>query len=121
MTPKSNRKAKSPTNKQGREIEQESPSSPPPAPNKRVDMISWGQNSNSTYETKSQTDEDTPPPQVTKYNQNTRPPSMRFFIFKRKNKMNKIRELLEKPIQKKTECKPSIAIRLGGRDITDQH
>ncbi|KAG2288460.1 hypothetical protein Bca52824_048064 [Brassica carinata] len=82
MTPKSNRKAKSPTNKQGREIEQESPSSPPPAPNKRVDMISWGQNGNSTYETKSQTDEDTPPPQVMKYNPNTRPPSMRFSNFK---------------------------------------
>ncbi|KAF3556024.1 hypothetical protein F2Q69_00013775 [Brassica cretica] len=42
MTPKSNRKAKFPTNKRGREIEHESPSSPPPAQKKRVDMISWG-------------------------------------------------------------------------------
>ena len=82
-------------------------------------MISWGQNNKATDEIKSQTEgkirfkiavaihtlektnEDTPPPQVMKYNQNTRPPSMRFSNFKRKNEMNKIRELLEKPIQKK--------------------
>ena len=82
-------------------------------------MISWGQNNKATDEIKSQTEgkirfkiavaihtlektnEDTPPPQVMKYNQNTRPPSMRFSNFKRKNEMNKICELLEKPIQKK--------------------
>ncbi|KAG2249634.1 hypothetical protein Bca52824_089262 [Brassica carinata] len=56
VTPKSHQKAKVPTNKRGREIEQESPSSPPPAPKKRVDMISWGQNSNTTDEIKSQTE-----------------------------------------------------------------
>ncbi|KAF3577130.1 hypothetical protein DY000_02031635 [Brassica cretica] len=95
MTPKSNRKAKFPTNKRGREIEHESPSSPPPAPKKRVDMISWGQNSNTTDEIKSQTegkicfeisvailtlenpDEVTPPPRVTPYNPNTKPPYVR--------------------------------------------
>ena len=120
MTPKSTRKTKVPTNKRGREIEQESPSSPPPAPKKSVDMISWGQNSKTTDEIKSQTegkfrfeisvairtleksDEDTPPPQVAKYNQNTRPPSAKLPNSKRKNKMTKIRELLEKPIQKKS-------------------
>ena len=82
-------------------------------------MISMGQNSNKTDEIKSQTegkirfeisvairtlekpDEDTPPPHVTKYNPNTRPPSPKFLNFKKKNKMTKIRELLEKPIQKK--------------------
>ncbi|KAG2266266.1 hypothetical protein Bca52824_073345 [Brassica carinata] len=53
---KTNDEAKVPTNKRGREIEQESPSSPPPAPKKRVDMISWGQNSNTTDEIKSQTE-----------------------------------------------------------------
>ena len=80
-------------------------------------MISWGQNSNTTDEIKNQTegkirfeisvaihtlekpDEDTPPPQVTKYNPNKRPPSPKFLNFKQKNKMTKIRELLEKPIQ----------------------
>ena len=56
MTPKTNRKAKVTTNKRGREIEQESPSSPLPAPKKGVDMISWGQNSNTTDEIKSQTE-----------------------------------------------------------------
>ncbi|XP_013608405.1 PREDICTED: uncharacterized protein LOC106315203 [Brassica oleracea var. oleracea] len=117
VTPKSNRKAKVPMNKRGMEIEHESPSSPPPTLKKRVDMISWGQNSNTTDEFKSQTegkirleisvaihkiekpDEDTPPPQVTKYNPNKRPPSPKFLNFKQKNKMTKIRELLEKPIQ----------------------
>ncbi|XP_009107612.2 uncharacterized protein LOC103833272 [Brassica rapa] len=86
VTPKSNRKTKVPTNKRGREIEQESPSSPPPAPKKRVGMILWGQNSKATDEIKSQTegkicfeitvairtlektDEDNTPPQVMKYN-----------------------------------------------------
>ncbi|WZZ70443.1 hypothetical protein YC2023_081813 [Brassica napus] len=56
VTPKSNRKAKATTNKRGREIEQESPNYLPPAPNKRVDMISWGQNSNATDEVKNQTE-----------------------------------------------------------------
>uniref|UniRef100_M4DC13 Uncharacterized protein n=1 Tax=Brassica campestris TaxID=3711 RepID=M4DC13_BRACM len=86
VTPKSNRKTKGPTNKRGRGIEQESPSSPPPAPKKRVGMILWGQNSKATDEIKSQTegkicfeitvairtlektDEDNTPPQVMKYN-----------------------------------------------------
>ncbi|WZZ51363.1 uncharacterized protein LOC125585930 [Brassica napus] len=121
MTPKSNRKAKFPTNKRGREIEHESPSSPPPAPKKRVDMISWGQNNNTTDEIKSQTegkicfeisvailtlenpDEVTPPPRVTPYNPNTKPPYVKISNFKRKNKMAKIRELLEKPTQKKRQ------------------
>ena len=84
--------AKIPTNKRGREIEQGSPSSPPPAPKKRVDMISWGPNNNTTDEIKSQTegkihfeitisirtlekiDETTPPPSITKYNPDTEPP-----------------------------------------------
>ncbi|XP_013673588.2 uncharacterized protein LOC106377920 [Brassica napus] len=56
VTAKSNRKAKFSTNKRGRETEQESPSSPPPAPKKRVDMISWGPNNNATDEIKSQTE-----------------------------------------------------------------
>ncbi|KAF3569551.1 hypothetical protein DY000_02016020 [Brassica cretica] len=56
VTPKSNRKDKFPTNKIGREIEQESPSSPPPAPKKRVDMILWGLNNNATDEIKSHTE-----------------------------------------------------------------
>ncbi|XP_048623911.1 uncharacterized protein LOC125592631 [Brassica napus] len=99
----SNRKTKALTNKRGREIEHESP---------------WGQNSNTTDEIKSQTegkirfeisvairtlenpDEVTPPPCVTPYNQNTKPPSVKISNFKRKNKMTKTRELLEKPIQK---------------------
>ncbi|KAF2547902.1 hypothetical protein F2Q70_00022598 [Brassica cretica] len=119
MTPKPNQKSKVSTNKRGREIEQESPSSPPPAPKKRVDMISWGPSNNATNETKSQTegkirfeisvairtlenpDEATPPPRVTQYNPNTKPPCVKIYNFKRKNKMTKIRELLEKPIQKK--------------------
>ncbi|KAF2559583.1 hypothetical protein F2Q68_00016814 [Brassica cretica] len=139
VTPKSNRKSKLPTNKRGREIEQESPSSPPPAPKKRVDMNSWGPSNNATNETKSQTkgkfrfeisvairtlenpDEATPPPRVTQYNPNTKPPCVKISNFKRNNKMTKIRELQEKPIQKKTECRLSIAIYLGGRDTTDQH
>ena len=50
VTRKYNRKTKVPTNKREREIEQESPSSPPPALKKRVDMISWGQNSKATDE-----------------------------------------------------------------------
>ena len=83
-------------------------------------MISWGQNSNTTDEIKSQTegkirfeisvairtfenpDEVTPPPRVTPYNPNTKPPYVKISNFKRKNKMTKIRELLEKPTQKKT-------------------
>ncbi|KAG2292929.1 hypothetical protein Bca52824_039598 [Brassica carinata] len=119
MTPKTNRKAKVTTNKRGREIEQESPSSPLPAPKKGVDMISWGQNSNTTDEIKSQTegkirfeisvaihtlenpDEVTPPPHVTPYNPNIKPPYVNISNFKRKSKKTKIRELLEKPTQKK--------------------
>ncbi|KAF2573456.1 hypothetical protein F2Q70_00004138 [Brassica cretica] len=41
-TPKANRKTKGSSNKKNRETELESPSSTPPAPNKRVYMISWG-------------------------------------------------------------------------------
>ncbi|KAG2282771.1 hypothetical protein Bca52824_053991 [Brassica carinata] len=40
-TPKTNRKIKGSSNKTNRETELESPSSPPPEPKKRVDMISW--------------------------------------------------------------------------------
>ncbi|KAG2297636.1 hypothetical protein Bca52824_044305 [Brassica carinata] len=55
VTPKSIRKAKATTNKRGREVEHESPNSSPPAPKKRVYMISWEQNSNATDEIKNQT------------------------------------------------------------------
>ncbi|KAF3540465.1 hypothetical protein F2Q69_00022754 [Brassica cretica] len=40
-TPKTNRKIKGSSNKTNRKTELESPSSPPPEPKKRVDMISW--------------------------------------------------------------------------------
>ncbi|KAG2276578.1 hypothetical protein Bca52824_059133 [Brassica carinata] len=81
-------------------------------------MISWGLNCNATDEIKNQTegkirfeisvairtlknpDEVTPPPCITPYSPNTKPPSVKVSNFKRKNKMTKIRELLEKPIQK---------------------
>ena len=56
VTPKSNRKAKVSSNKRGREIETESPSSPPTAPKKRVDIISWETNNNTTDEIKSKTE-----------------------------------------------------------------
>ncbi|KAG2270736.1 hypothetical protein Bca52824_065291 [Brassica carinata] len=118
VTPKSNRKSKVSTNKRGSEIEQESLSSPPLAPKKRVDMISWGPSNNATNKTKSQTEgkihfeisvaictlenpkEATPPPRLTQYSPNTKHPCVKFSNFKRKNKMTKIRELPEKPIQK---------------------
>ncbi|KAF3607026.1 hypothetical protein DY000_02047444 [Brassica cretica] len=76
-------------------------------------MISWGPNNNSTDEIKSQTegkirfeitvairtlektDEITPPLSVTQYNPNTEFPHGKISNFKRKNKMTKIRELLE--------------------------
>ena len=82
-------------------------------------MISWGQDSNTTDEIKSQTkgkirfeisvavrtlenpDEVTPPPRVPSYNPNTKPPYIKISNFKRKNKMTKIHELLEEPTQKK--------------------
>ncbi|XP_013709167.2 uncharacterized protein LOC106412825 [Brassica napus] len=123
VTPKSNRKAKVPTNKRGREIEHESPSSQPPAPKKRVDMISWGPNNNATDKIKSQTegkvrfkitiairtlektDEATTPPIVTQYNLNTESPRGKIPNFKRKNKMTKIRELLKKPIAQQIKKK----------------
>ncbi|KAF3559616.1 hypothetical protein F2Q69_00011034 [Brassica cretica] len=91
VTPKSNRKAKVSTNKRGRETEQESPSSPPPAPKKRVNMISWGPNNNATDKIKSHTegkicfeitvairtlenpDEATLPPSITQKRQNADP------------------------------------------------
>ncbi|XP_013673626.1 uncharacterized protein LOC106377959 [Brassica napus] len=116
VTPKSNRKAKVSTNKRGRETEQESPSSPPPAPKKRVDMILWGPNNNTTDEIKSQTewkicfeitvaictlenpDEATLPPSITQYHPNIKSPCGKISNFKRMNKITEIRELLEKPI-----------------------
>ncbi|KAF2556341.1 hypothetical protein F2Q68_00017378 [Brassica cretica] len=106
---------RAPTNKIGRETEPESPSSPPPAPKKRVNMFSWGPNNNTTDEIKNQTegkicievtvairtleksDEATPPPSVTQYNPNTESPCGKIPNFKRKNKMTKIHKLLEKP------------------------
>ena len=109
--------AKIPTNKRGREIEQGSPSSPPPAPKKRVDMISWGPNNNATNEIKSQTegkirfkntvairtlenpDEATLPPSITQYNSNIKSPCGKIPNFKRKNKMTKICEATGK-----TDC-----------------
>ncbi|KAG2287633.1 hypothetical protein Bca52824_047237 [Brassica carinata] len=128
---------------EGRDTEQESPSSPPPAPKKRVDMILWGPNTNATDKIRRQTegkirfeitvailtlenpDEATPPPSIAQYNPNMKPPCGKIPNFKRKNKMTKIRELLEKQIalqiQKKTECRPLITICLGGRDTTNQH
>ena len=106
-------------------------------------MILWGLNNNATDEIKShtegkirfeitiairtleKTDEATSPPSVTQYNPDTESPRGKIPNFKRKNKMTKIRELLEKPIalqiQKKTEYKPLITIFLGGRDTTDHH
>ncbi|KAF3541570.1 hypothetical protein F2Q69_00023050 [Brassica cretica] len=88
-------------------------------------MISWGPNRNTTDEVKNQTegkicievtvairtleksDEATPPPSVTQYNPNTESPYGKIPNFKRKNKMTKIRKLLEKPtalqIQKKRQ------------------
>ncbi|KAF2592848.1 hypothetical protein F2Q70_00042284 [Brassica cretica] len=92
VTPIPNQKAKISTNKRGRETEPVSPSSPPPASKKRVHMISWGLNSNTTDEIKNQTegkicievmvairtleksDEATPHPSVTQYNPNTESP-----------------------------------------------
>ncbi|XP_013583260.1 PREDICTED: uncharacterized protein LOC106292190 [Brassica oleracea var. oleracea] len=56
VTPKPNQKSKVSTNKRGRKTEPESPSSPPPASKKRVNMISWGPNSNTTDEIKNQTE-----------------------------------------------------------------
>ena len=106
-------------------------------------MISWRYNNNATDKIKSQTegkihfeitiairslektDEATPPPSVNHYNPDSESPRGKISNFKRKNKMTKIRELLEKPIalqiQKKTEYKPLITIFLGGRDTTDHH
>ncbi|KAF2567899.1 hypothetical protein F2Q70_00027814 [Brassica cretica] len=100
VTPKSNRKAKVSTKKRGMETERESPSSPPPAPKKRVDMISWGPNNNATDEIKSQTegkirfeitvaihtlenpDEATIPPSITQYNTNIKSPCGKIPNFK---------------------------------------
>ncbi|KAF3604931.1 hypothetical protein DY000_02049872 [Brassica cretica] len=77
-------------------------------------MISWGPNNNATDKIKSQTegkirfeitiaihtlentDEATPPPSVTQYNPDIESPRGKIPNFKRKNKMTKIRELLEK-------------------------
>ncbi|KAF2616541.1 hypothetical protein F2Q68_00039812 [Brassica cretica] len=100
-------------------------------------MIPWGANNNATDEIKSRTegkirfeitiairtlektDEATPPLSVTE------PPRGKIPNFKRKNKMTKICELLEKKIalqiQKTTEYRPLITICLGGRDTTDHH
>ena len=78
-------------------------------------MISWGPNNNATDKIKSQTkgkirfeitvanrtletpDEATLPPSIYQYNRNIKSPSGKIPNFKRKNKMTKIRELLEKP------------------------
>ena len=74
-----------------------------------------GPNNNATDEIKSQTvgkirfkntvairtlekpDEATLPPSITQYNSNIKSPCGKIPNFKRKNKMTKIRELLEKP------------------------
>ncbi|KAF2593556.1 hypothetical protein F2Q70_00042441 [Brassica cretica] len=104
VTPKSNPKTKVSTNKRGRETEQESPSSPPPAPKKRVDMISWGPNTNTAegkirfeimlaIRTLENPDEATPPPSITHYNPNMKSPCGKIPNFKQKNKMTKIREI----------------------------
>ncbi|KAF3512246.1 hypothetical protein F2Q69_00006249 [Brassica cretica] len=91
-TPKANQKTKGSSNKRGRETEQESPSSPPPAPKKIIDMISWGPKSHTPNKIKGQTEgniciditvairtlenlnEATPPPSVTQYNPNAKSP-----------------------------------------------
>ncbi|KAG2266457.1 hypothetical protein Bca52824_073536 [Brassica carinata] len=93
-------------------------------------------NSNTTDEIKSQTEGEirfeisvairtlenpdvvTPPPRVTPYNPNTKPPSVKISNFKRKNKMTKIRELLEKSIQK--QDRSSLHANAGNTNTTDQ-
>ena len=54
-TPKSNQKNKGSSNKRSRETVPESPSSPPPASKKRVDMISWGSENHTPNRIKGQT------------------------------------------------------------------
>ncbi|KAF2611864.1 hypothetical protein F2Q70_00011549 [Brassica cretica] len=55
-TPKTNGKTKGASNKRIRETEPESPSSPPPAPKKRVDMMSWGPKRDTPNEIRNQTE-----------------------------------------------------------------
>ncbi|XP_013617616.1 PREDICTED: uncharacterized protein LOC106324141 [Brassica oleracea var. oleracea] len=114
-TPKSNRKAKGSSNKRGRESEPEPPSSPPPAPKKRVDMILWGSESHTPNRIEGQTKgrvciditvavrtlkhlNEATPPSITRYNPNAGSPFRKIPNFKRKQKMARIRELLERPI-----------------------
>ena len=56
ITKKTNRKINGSTNNINRETELESPSSPPPAPKKRVDMISWGPKRNIPNKIEGQTE-----------------------------------------------------------------
>ncbi|KAF3503000.1 hypothetical protein F2Q69_00043530 [Brassica cretica] len=124
-TQKSNRKTKGSSNKRSRETEPESPSSPPPAPKKIVDMISWGSENHTPDRIEKHTkgkvcinitvavrtlenlNEATHPPIITRYNTNAGSPFRKIPNFKRKQKMARIRELLERPIAPRIQKKDS--------------
>ncbi|KAG2266377.1 hypothetical protein Bca52824_073456 [Brassica carinata] len=126
VTPKSNRKAKGSSNKRSRETEPELPSSPPPAPKKRVDMISCGSENHTPDKIERRTEgrvciditiavrtlenlnEATPPPSITRYNPNSGSPFRKTPNLKRKQKMARIRELLERPIPPQIQKKDSM-------------
>ncbi|XP_013669173.2 uncharacterized protein LOC106373560 [Brassica napus] len=125
-TPKSHRKTKGSSNKRSWETEPETPSSPLPAPKKRVDMISWGSESHTPNRIEEQTEERvcinitvairtlenlneaTPPPSITRYNPNAGSPFRKIPYFKRKQKMVRIRELLERPIAPQIQKKDNM-------------
>ncbi|KAF2604454.1 hypothetical protein F2Q70_00026434 [Brassica cretica] len=140
-TPKSHRKTKGSSNKRSWETEPESPSSPPPAPKKRVDMISWGSESHTPNRIEGNTEgrvciditaairtlenlnEATPPPSITRYNPNAGSPFRKIPNFKRKQKMVRIRELLERPIAPQIQKKDSMRtlnrnLLLGSKTVT---
>ncbi|KAF3594345.1 hypothetical protein DY000_02022057 [Brassica cretica] len=126
VTPKSNRKAKGSSNKRSRETEPELPSSPPPALKKRVDMISCGSENHTPDKIERRTkgrvcinitiavrtlenlNEATPPPSITRYNPNAGSPFRKTPNLKRKQKMARIRELLERPIPPQIQKKDSM-------------
>ncbi|XP_013594409.1 PREDICTED: uncharacterized protein LOC106302446 [Brassica oleracea var. oleracea] len=140
-TPKTNRKIKGSSNKRNRETDSESHSSPPQAPKKRVDMISWGLKCHIPNKIEGQAEGKlcinitvaictlenlngaSPPSNVSHYNPNTKSPFRKISNFKRKPTLAKIRELLEKPIapqtRKKTARERLIVTCLGDRDTTN--
>ena len=89
-------------------------------------MISWGPNSNASNEIESKTErkicvkirvaihalenpnEATPPPSVPQYNPSMKFPFRKIPNFKRKHKMTKIFELLEKPMAPQIQKKDSM-------------